>query len=64
MDLCRTYEVLEGFPYTKSSMKPPIRRTSQNVYGKMYPRDVETIGLLKFTIYYLLSNIPRVNKFG
>jgi site-specific DNA-methyltransferase (adenine-specific) len=38
-------EVLEGFPYTKSGMmKQHIEGGQYNVYGKMYPRDVETIG--------------------
>ena len=38
-------EVLEGFPYTKSGkMKQHIKGGQYNVYGKMYPRDVETIG--------------------
>ena len=38
-------EVLKGFPYTKSGkMKQHIEGGQYNVYGKMYPRDVETIG--------------------
>jgi len=38
-------EVLELFPNTKSGkMKQHIEGGQYNVYGKMYPRDVETIG--------------------
>ena len=38
-------EVLKGFPHTKSGkMKQHIEGGQYNVYGKMYPRDVETIG--------------------
>jgi site-specific DNA-methyltransferase (adenine-specific) len=38
-------EVLQGFPHTKSGMmKQHIEGGQYNVYGKMYPRDVETIG--------------------
>lgn len=38
-------EVLELFPDTKSGkMKQHIEGGQYNVYGKMYPRDVETIG--------------------
>ena len=38
-------EVLKGFPHTKSGkMKQHIKGGQYNVYGKMYPRDVETIG--------------------
>ena len=38
-------EVMEGFPETKSGMmKQHIEGGQYNVYGKMYPRDVETIG--------------------
>ncbi len=38
-------EVMQGFPHTKSGMmKQHIEGGQYNVYGKMYPRDVETIG--------------------
>jgi site-specific DNA-methyltransferase (adenine-specific) len=60
-------EVLEHFPYTKSGlMKQHITGGEYNVYGKMYPRDVETHGdegsAARF--FYCAKTSPKERNLG